>query len=144
MMRFNFLIIFIIAISNVRSSAQDSILVADKRTDSLSIVEKKVDTLYGIASYYSDKFVGRKTANGEIFSQDKMTAACNLLPLGAWISVTNLRNNRVVEVKINDRLHPKNKRIVDLTYLAAKKLGFLRAGLTSVRVDVLGKSIKKK
>ena len=97
--------------------------------------------LYGTASYYSNKFNGRKTANGEIFRQDKMTAACNVLPLGTWVRVTNLRNNRTVLVKINDRLHHKMKRVVDLTRSAAQKLGFINAGVTRVKVDVMG--IKK-
>lgn len=94
---------------------------------------------YGQASFYSNKFNGRKTANGEIFSQSKFTCACNVLPMGIWIKVTNLRNGKTVIVKINDRLHPKMKRIVDLTSAAAKKLGFTSAGLTRVKVEVFGK-----
>ena len=96
-------------------------------------------TFYGQASFYSNKFNGRKTANGEIFSQSKFTCACNVLPMGIWIKVTNLRNGKTVIVKINDRLHPKMKRIVDLTSAAAKKLGFTSAGLTRVKVEVFGK-----
>jgi rare lipoprotein A len=95
--------------------------------------------LYGTASFYSNKFQGRKTANGEIFDQNKYTAACNVLPLGTWIRVTNLRNKRSVIVKVNDRLHTKMKRIVDLSRVAATKLGFTGAGLTRVKVEVLGK-----
>ena len=60
---------------------------------------------YGTASFYADKFNGKQTANGDIFSQDKMTAAHNTLPLGTWIRVTNLRNKKAVVVRINDRLH---------------------------------------
>lgn len=96
-------------------------------------------TFYGQASFYSNKFNGRKTANGEIFSQSKFTCACNVLPMGTWIKVTNLRNGKSTIVKINDRLHPKMKRIVDLTSAAAKKLGFTAAGLTRVKVEVYGK-----
>lgn len=95
--------------------------------------------LYGTASFYANKFQGRKTANGEIFDQKKMTAACNVLPLGTWIRVTNLRNKRSVIVKINDRLHTKMKRIVDLSRVAATELGYIRSGLTRVKVEVLGK-----
>ncbi|MBM3440978.1 MAG: septal ring lytic transglycosylase RlpA family protein [Bacteroidetes bacterium] len=94
---------------------------------------------YGIASFYSDKFEGRKTSNGEIFRQQKMTAAHNTLPLGTYIRVVNLRNQRSVVVKVNDRLHHKNTRIVDLSRAAATKLGFIRSGTTRVRVEVLGK-----
>lgn len=98
---------------------------------------KKV--IYGVASFYANKFHGRKTASGEIFSQNKFTCACNVLPLGTWIRVTNLRNGRSVVVKTNDRLHPKVKRVVDLTRVAAEKLGYVSSGLTRVKVEVLGK-----
>lgn len=96
-------------------------------------------TYYGIASYYADMFNGRETANGEIYSHDKLTAACNVLPLGTWIKVTNLRNNKSVIVKTNDRLHPRMKRIVDLSKLAAKTLGYISRGLTQVKVEVIEK-----
>src|SRR5215216_5183051 len=66
---------------------------------------KKPIILFGTASYYADKFNGRATANGEIYNGKKMTAACNVLPLGTWVRVTNLNNNRSVIVKTNDRLH---------------------------------------
>jgi len=97
----------------------------------------RIKLIYGTASFYANKFDGRKTANGEIFSQEKLTAACNLLPLGTWVRVTNLRNGRSVIVKINDRLHPKMKRIVDLSHTAAQKLNYVRSGLTKVKVEVL-------
>lgn len=105
-------------------------------------VKKKKTTpkiIYGTASYYHDKFNGRKTANGEIFSQKKLTAACNVLPLGTWIKVTNLRNGKSVIVKTNDRLHPRMKRVVDLSRSAAKKLGYTGHGLARVKVEVLGR-----
>ena len=102
-----------------------------------TVQKKKI--LYGTASYYSNSFNGRKTANGEIYSTQKMTAACNVLPLGSWIKVTNLRNGRSVIVKTNDRLHTRMKRVVDLSRIAAEKLGYIKSGLTRVRVEVLGK-----
>ncbi|HEV8283236.1 MAG TPA: septal ring lytic transglycosylase RlpA family protein [Chitinophagaceae bacterium] len=92
--------------------------------------------LYGTASFYANKFEGRQTANGEIFSQKKLTAACNVLPLGTWIRVTNLRNGRSVVVKVNDRLHYKMKRVADLSAAAAKQIGH-RDGLTRVKVEVI-------
>src|SRR4030095_1175760 len=97
------------------------------------------DALYGTASYYANKFEGRLTANGEVFSQQKMTAACNVLPLGTWIKVTNLYNGRSVIVKVNDRLHYKNKRLVDLSKIAAKKIGYTGGGLTKVKVQPFAK-----
>jgi rare lipoprotein A len=99
--------------------------------------------LYGLASFYHNKFIGRKTANGEIFSQNKFTCACNVLPLGTWIKVTNMRNGRTVIVKTNDRLHPRMKRIIDLTKAAAIKLGYVSSGLTRVKVEVIGKKAPK-
>ena len=92
---------------------------------------------YGIASFYAKKFNGRETANGEIYNSTHLTAACNVLPLNTWIKVTNLRNDKSVIVKINDRLHPKNKRLVDLSRAAAQKLGYVSRGLTRVKVEVL-------
>ena len=94
---------------------------------------------YGVASYYADKFEGRRTANGEVFSQSKMTAAHNALPLGTWIRVTNLRNGRQAVVKVNDRLHHRNRRLVDLSKAAARELGYLQRGITRVKVEVLGR-----
>ena len=94
-----------------------------------------VDT--GVASYYHSKFQGRVTASGELYDQEKLTAAHNRLPLGTRIKVTNLRNKRSIIVKVNDRLHHRNKRLVDLSRAAASKLGYIGRGITRVRVEVL-------
>jgi len=99
---------------------------------------------YGIASYYAEKFNGRPTANGEIYSSSKLTAACNVLPLGTWIRVTNLKNNKSVIVKTNDRLHARMKRVVDLSRAAAEKLGYIKRGLTQVKVEVIEKGSRDK
>lgn len=110
------------------------------RKDSVEKSDPKISkTLYGTASYYADKFNGRETANGEIYDSRKMTAACNVLPLGTWIRVTNLSNQRSVIVKTNDHLHARMTRIVDLSRIAAEKLGYIGKGLTKVRVEVLEK-----
>jgi rare lipoprotein A len=98
---------------------------------------KKIRPLYGTASYYAKKFNGRKMVNGEIYRPEKYTAACNVLPLNTRIRVTNLKNNKSVIVIIKDRMNRKNKRLVDLSYAAAKKLGYLSNGLTRVKVEVL-------
>jgi rare lipoprotein A len=94
---------------------------------------------FGVASFYAEKFNGRKTASGEIYDGKKFTAACNVLPLGTWIKVTNTRNKKSIIVKVNDRLHVRMTRIVDLSRVAAEKLGYIDRGLTQVRVEVLGK-----
>lgn len=109
----------------------------NKKSAKQSEQKEKSKILYGQASYYSDKFNGRKTASGEIFSQKKLTAACNKLPLGTRIKVTNISNGDTVIVKVNDRLHPKMKRIVDLSKAAAKKIGLTTAGVTRVKVEVV-------
>lgn len=108
--------------------------------DSIKPKKKVSRVQYGTASFYSNKFNGRKTASGEIFSQKKMTAAHNSLPLGTYVRVTNLRNKRTVVVKINDRLHARNRRLIDLTRTAAQQLGFVKSGLTRVKVEILGKN----
>lgn len=94
---------------------------------------------YGIASYYAKKFEGRKTYTDEIFYEDSLTGASNTLPMHTWVKVTNLRNHRSVFVRINDKMHPRNKRIIDLSRAAAEKIGFAGRGLTRVRIDVFGK-----
>ncbi|HEY5772217.1 MAG TPA: septal ring lytic transglycosylase RlpA family protein [Chitinophagaceae bacterium] len=112
--------------------------------DTTEIKGAKPKILYGTASFYSNSFNGKKTANGEIYSHKKMTAACNVLPLGTWIRVTNLRNGKSVVVKTNDRLHSRMKRVVDLSREAAEKLGYVKSGLTRVRVEVIGKKKPEK
>ena len=100
---------------------------------------KKTNEFTGTASFYSNKFQGKKTANGEVFSQKMLTAACNKLPLGTKVKVINLKNNNEVILKINDRLHARNSRLIDVTMAAARKLGFEKSGITRVKVIVLKK-----
>lgn len=95
--------------------------------------------IYGLASYYANKFQGRRTASGEIFSQSKYTCACNMLPLGTWVKVTNIRNGRSVVVKVNDRLHTRMRRVADLSGVAAKKIGLVSRGIARVKIEVIGK-----
>jgi rare lipoprotein A len=95
------------------------------------------DSAIGYASFYSNKFIGKKTANGEIFSQDKLTCAHNTLPMGTLLKVTNLNNDKSVVVRVNDRMHKRNPRLVDLSRAAAKTLDFNGGGVIRVRVEVL-------
>jgi len=119
---------------NKLTHSDSSIIKSDPPSSPKDIVIK-----YGIASFYAQKFNGRKTANGNTFSSVKYTGACNVLPLGIWVKVTNVKNDRSVIVYINDRLHPKNKRLIDLSKTAAEKLGYISRGVTKVKVEVLGK-----
>ncbi len=98
----------------------------------------QVDTIQtDLASYYDKKFEGRKTANGELFSNSKMTAAHKTLPFGTNVKVTNLKNNKSIIVTINDRLPKKSKRTIDLTQKGAKELGFIRAGTAKVTIEII-------
>ncbi|MGL5890081.1 MAG: septal ring lytic transglycosylase RlpA family protein [Bacteroidia bacterium] len=107
----------------------------------VKVMPAKADTSYqetGIASWYGKQFEGRYTSSGEIFRVDSLTAAHKTLPFGTLVKVTNLKNDSVVIVKITDRLPKTSKRCIDLTPRAARQLNFLRAGLTPVRIEVIG------
>lgn len=91
----------------------------------------------GTASYYGADFAGRRTASGERFDPQALTAAHPDLPFGTRLRVTNLENGRSVMVRINDRGPFAGGRIVDLSWGAARELGMLRSGLARVRVEVL-------
>lgn len=93
----------------------------------------------GIASWYHDKFVGRKTASGDVFSQKKFTCASNKYPLGTWLKVTNVKNGKYVIVRVNDRMNPRIKRSVDLSRAAAEEVGIREDGLGQVRIQSYGK-----
>lgn len=94
----------------------------------------------GIASWYGNKFHGRRTSSGEIYDLYKMTAAHKTLPLPTYARVTNLRNGRSIIVKINDRGPFHVNRIIDLSYVAAAKLGILEYGTGLVEVEALDPS----
>lgn len=91
----------------------------------------------GIASFYNDKYHGRPTTSGESYDKNGLTAAHNSLPMGTRLRVTNLKNNRSVIVKVNDRLQHSSKRLIDVSKKAAKELGFMHAGLTKVKIEIL-------
>ena len=88
----------------------------------------------GRASYYADKFNGRKTASGATFRQRKKTAAHRTLPFGTKLKVTNLDNGKTVHVKVNDRGPFVEGRMIDLSKKAAKKLGMLQQGIANVEI----------
>ena len=88
----------------------------------------------GIASWYGPKFNLKKTANGEIFNQEKISAAHKTLPLPSYVRVQNLRNGKTVIVKVNDRGPFVDDRLIDLSYAAAKKIDMLDSGTSPVRI----------
>jgi rare lipoprotein A len=93
---------------------------------------------HGIASWYGKDFHGKKTANGEIYDMYAVTAAHKTLPLGTYVRVHNLENNRKIDVRINDRGPFVRGRIIDLSYTAAKDIGIVGPGTARVEVFALG------
>ena len=91
----------------------------------------------GDATWYGREHQGRLTKSGEPFDMHKLTAAHPTLPIGTHLLVTNLKNGRSVQVRVNDRGPGAPGRIIDLSYAAAETLGYVQAGLIPVRVQVL-------
>jgi len=91
----------------------------------------------GTASWYGSYFQGKQTASGEPYDMQDFTAAHPTLPLGTFVKVTNLRNGRTVVVRINDRGPVVDGRIIDLSYNAARSLGFSQRGIQTVRLDLV-------
>jgi len=100
----------------------------------LSFIESDIQK--GIASYYGNSMHGRRTYSGEKYNKDSLTAAHRTLPMGTKVKVTNLKNDSIVVVKINDRMG-NSKRVIDLSMAAAKQLNFIRSGLTTVTLEKL-------
>jgi rare lipoprotein A len=94
-------------------------------------------TEIGVASWYGEDFQGNPTASGEIFDMNGLTAASRDLPLGTKLRVTNLRNNRSLVLKVNDRGPFIHGRFLDVSKGAAERLGFMRAGLALVETEVV-------
>jgi rare lipoprotein A len=97
----------------------------------------------GLAAYYSDRLNGRKTASGQIFDQNALTAAHPTLPFGTRVKVTNTKNSRSVVVRINDRGPTQPGRVIDLSRAAADKLAMRRAGLVPVKLEVVAQAPAK-
>ena len=91
----------------------------------------------GEASWYGHPFHGQRTASGERYDMHMMTAAHRELPMGTVVEVTNLQNDRRVQVRINDRGPHVKERVIDLSYAAARELQFIDQGTTRVRLEVL-------
>jgi rare lipoprotein A len=91
----------------------------------------------GIASWYGPGFHGKRTANGEVYDQNGLTAAHKTLPMPSMVRVTNLENGRSIEVRINDRGPFQAGRLIDMTRRGAQLLGFIDRGTARVRVDIM-------
>jgi len=97
----------------------------------------KQKTFIGISSYYGEDFHGKLTANGEVFDMYGLTAAHKTLPLNTIVRVTNLENNKSLILRINDRGPYVKGRILDCSYGAALKLGFVNKGTAKVKIEVI-------
>ncbi len=95
---------------------------------------------FGLASWYGQKFHGRPTASGEIYNMHDVSAAHKTLPLGSILRVTHAKTGKQIHVKINDRGPFVGKRIIDLSFGAAKKLGMVKAGLAEVEIELIGRA----
>lgn len=94
-------------------------------------------TQVGLASWYGNAHAGHKTASGELFNPNEMTAAHRTLPLGTMVRVTNVENGRAVTVRINDRGPMAERRIIDPSRAAADALGFRASGTAQVKLGQL-------
>lgn len=120
------IICLLIVFSFVSVQAQDTINVLSEQT--------------GTASFYNKKFNGKKTSSGEKLNNERFTAAHASLPYGTMVRVTNLKNGKMVVVKVNDRFSKhrgRNAHLIDLTYSAANKIDMIRFGVARVKVEVL-------
>ncbi len=115
------------------SESSSTVKTENSKYDDADILQ----TEYTVASYYADKFNGRKTANGETYNMYGISAAHVSYPLGTIVKVTNLSNGKSVVLKINDRKPDTNNRDIDLSLGAAEKLDMVQSGIAKVRIDVL-------
>lgn len=90
----------------------------------------------GVATFYSDKFEGKRTASGDIYRKNGLTAAHKKLPFGTKVKVRNVANGKSVVVTINDRMAASTTAVIDVTRHAAEELGFVRVGKAKVKLEV--------
>ena len=98
---------------------------------------KPLKTWTGNASWYGDDFDGKKTADGEEFDSEALTAAHPTLPFGSIVRVVNPRNNKFEVVRINDRGPYQEGREIDVSYRVARKIGLTGAGVSKVRLELM-------
>lgn len=111
-----------------RPPVQRSVVPNQQRGEQYDIV--------GTASWYGGKFHGRRTANGEVYNMNQLTAAHPTLPFDTWVDITNLRNGRTITLRINDRGPFIKGRVIDVSRRAAKKLGFINDGIARVGIRI--------
>jgi rare lipoprotein A len=97
----------------------------------------------GKASYYAQSMNGRRTASGERYFSDSLTAAHARLPFGTRVKVRNLKNDSIVVLRIIDRMSASSSRVIDVSWAAAKKLNFVRDGITQVELSIIDTTAQK-
>jgi rare lipoprotein A len=103
----------------------------------LSAPVKPIKVWVGNASWYGPRFDGRKTANGEQFNSESLTAAHPNLPFGSWVRIVNTRNGKFEVVRINDRGPYQEGREIDVSYRVARKIGLINSGVSQVRLELM-------
>ena len=98
---------------------------------------KPIKVWTGNASWYGPEFNGRKTANGERFNAESLTAAHPNLPFGSWVRIVNTRNGKFEVVRINDRGPYQEGREIDVSYRVARKIGLIDSGVSQVRLELM-------
>ena len=107
------------------------------RLNTKNSFNKHRKTIKGVSSFYAEDFHGKLTANGEVYDMYGLTAAHKTLPLNTIVRVTNISNEKSLILRINDRGPYVKGRILDCSYGAAKKLGFVNDGTTDVKIEVI-------
>jgi rare lipoprotein A (peptidoglycan hydrolase) len=103
----------------------------------LSAPVKPIKTWVGNASWYGPEFDGKKTANGERFNCESLTAAHPNLPFGSWVRIVNTHNGKFELVRINDRGPYQEGREIDVSYRVARKIGLIHSGVSQVRLELM-------
>jgi rare lipoprotein A len=98
---------------------------------------KPIKSWVGNASWYGAEFDGKKTANGERFDSESLTAAHPNLPFGSWVRIVNTRNGKFEFVRINDRGPYQEGREIDVSYRVARKIGLIHSGVSQVRLELM-------
>lgn len=130
----------IIILLFILSSCSSSVRYTNDGNDTVKSIQNDynvLETETGIASFYANEFNGKKTASGEIYDMNKLTAAHPSYPINTICLVTNSKNGLSVEVRINDRMPSFKNRIIDLSLGAAKQIDMIKDGIQEVKIQVL-------
>ncbi|MGQ9798514.1 MAG: septal ring lytic transglycosylase RlpA family protein [Ignavibacterium sp.] len=137
-MKLNYLLLATLTIIFFSACASSKRFTSDKAHQNESKSQFDNENLefieQGIASYYADEYHGKKTASGEIYNMNDYTAAHPSLPFGVFLLVKNLKNNKSVIVRVNDRMPDFKNRVIDLSLAAAKKLEMISEGTVEVKI----------